>query len=161
MNGTTIQKQFDQQLTILGSGGAATIAVSASPRTITCAVLESNALAVSFERLRLETSELAAARTADLERIGKALSERLTYLMEPIAPIEIDSQSCIVQLRSHPPQRDDDGRTYYELIVRRGGEIALMRFRKEDGSARQQVPATVTREVLLRLVGDFCAVLDS
>jgi hypothetical protein len=155
-----MQRLFDQELNQLGSGGAATIAVTASPRTIACAVLESNALAVSFERLRLKTSELSAAGTADLERIGKALSERLTYLMEPIAPIEIDSQSCIVQLRSSPPHRDDDGRTYYELTVRRGGEIALLRFRKEDGSARQQVTATVTREVLLRLVRDFCTVLD-
>ena len=65
-----------------------------------------------------------------------------------------------MQLRSNPPQRDDDGRSYYELIVRRGGEIALTRYRKENGNARQQIAATVTREVLLRLVGDFCAVLD-
>jgi hypothetical protein len=80
--------------------------------------------------------------------------------MEPIAPIELDAASCIVQLRSNPPQRDDDGRSYYELIVRRGGEIALVRYRKENGNARRQISATVTREVLLRLVGDFCAVLD-
>ena len=97
---------------------------------------------------------------AELERIGKALAERLTYLMEPISPIEIDADACVVQLRSNPPQRDDDGRSYYELMVRRGGEIALARYRKENGDARQQIPATVTREVLLRLVGDFCAVLD-
>jgi hypothetical protein len=94
-----------------------------------------------------------------LERIGKSLSDRLTYLMEPIAPIEIDAQACVVQLRSNPPQRDDDGRSYYELTVRRGGQIALVRFRKDTGATRQQIPATVTREVLLRLVGDFCAVL--
>ena len=58
-----------------------------------------------------------------------------------------------------PPQRDDDGRSYYELLVRRGGEIALARYRKENGAARQLIAATVTREVLLRLAGDFCAVL--
>jgi hypothetical protein len=157
---TNLHSQFDQELTRLGSGGAATIAVTATPRTLTCSVLESNALAVSFDQLRLATSELSSANAADLERIAKSLAERVTYLMEPIAPIEIDAQSCVVQLRSNPPQRDDDGRTYYELTVRRGGEIALMRFRKEDGSTRQQVPATVTREVLLRLVADFSAVLD-
>ena len=44
-------------------------------------------------------------------------------------------------------------------MVRRGGEIALTRYRKENGGARQQIAATVTREVLLRLVGDFCEVL--
>jgi hypothetical protein len=114
---------------------------------------------VSFNQLRLATAELASADAAKLESIGKALAARLTYLMEPIAPIEIDSAACVVQLRSNPPHRDDDGRSYYELMVRRGGEIALARYRKENGGARQQIAATVTREILLRLVGDFCEVL--
>jgi hypothetical protein len=103
---------------------------------------------------------LAAADAPHLERIGKALAERVTYLMEPIAPIEVDAAACVVQLRSNPPQRDDDGRSYYELMVRCGGEIALVRYRKENGDARRQIPATLTREVLSRLVGDFCAVLE-
>jgi hypothetical protein len=81
--------------------------------------------------------------------------------MEPIAPIEIDEAACVMQLRSNPPQRDDDGRSYYELLVRRGGEITLARYRKENGAGgRRQIAANVTREVLLRLVGDFCAVLE-
>jgi hypothetical protein len=155
----TLQNQFQQQLTTLGTGGAATLTAEAQPRKLSCDVVERNSLAVSFDVLRLTTSELAAASAADLERIGKALSDRLTYLMEPIAPIEIDAQACVVQLRSNPPQRDDDGRSYYELTVRRGGQIALVRFRKDSGATRHQIQATVTREVLLRLVGDFCAVL--
>jgi len=156
-----LHTQFDQELTNLGSGAAATVAVEDSPRHLTCDIVERNALAVSFNQLQLATTELAAASATDLERIGKALADRLTYLMEPIAPIEIDAQSCVVQLRSNPPQRDDDGRSYFELLVRRGGEIALARYHKENGNARRQITATVTREVLLRLVGDFCAVLDS
>jgi hypothetical protein len=155
----TIQSQFQQQLTRLGTGGAATVTAEAQPRKISCDVVERNSLAVSFNILRLTTTELASSTAADLERIGKALSDRLTYLMEPIAPIEIDAQACVLQLRSNPPQRDDDGRSYYELTVRRGGEIALARFRKETGATRRQIPATVTREVLLRLAGDFCAAL--
>jgi hypothetical protein len=160
MTTINLQAQFQQELGKLGSGAAATLAVDAQPRKLTCDIVERNALAVSFNRLRLATTELASSTAADLERIGKALSDRLTYLMEPIAPIEIDAAECVVQLRSNPPQKDDDGRTYYELLVRRGGEIALTRYRKEPTSARQQVTATVTREVLQRLVGDFCGVLD-
>jgi hypothetical protein len=156
----TLQAKLDQELKNLGSGASATVAVEESPRRLTCEIVERDALAVSFNQLRLATTELASAGAADLERIGKALSGRLTYLMEPIAPIELDAEECVVQLRSNPPQRDDDGRSYFELIVRRGGEIALARYRKENGNARQQIPATVTREVLLRLVGDFCAVID-
>jgi len=156
-----LQAQFDQELTKLGSGGAATVAVDAAPQRLVCAVVERNSLAISFDRLQLATSELAGATVADLQRISTSLSGRLTYLMEPISPIEIDAAACVVQLRSNPPQKDDDGRSYYELLVRRGGEIALTRYRKETGNARRQIPATVTREVLLRLVGDFCAALDN
>ncbi len=136
------------------------MAVEAQPRKLTCDVVERNSLAVSFDVLRLVTPELASPRAADLERIGKALSDRLTYLMEPIAPIEIDAQACVVQLRSNPPQRDDDGRSYYELARpprRRDRARALPQGERRN--ARRQIPATVTREVLLRLVGDFCAVL--
>jgi hypothetical protein len=154
-----LQAQFDQELTKLGSGGAATVAINLPPRKLTCEVVEQNSLALSFNQLRLDTSELAAATMADLERISTSLAGRLTYLMEPISPIEIDAAACVVQLRSNPPQQDDDGRSYYELVVRRGGEITLCRYRKESGSARQPIPATVTREVLLRLVGDFVAAL--
>ena len=46
---------------------------------------------MSFNQLRLATTELASA-DAQLERIGKALAGRLTYLMEPICPIEIDAR---------------------------------------------------------------------
>ncbi len=155
-----LQHQFGQELLNLSDGGPATVAVNDSPRQLFCDVVERNSLAVSFNQLRLATDELAFADATELERIGKVLAGRLTYLMEPIAPIEIDAAACVVQLRSSPPQRDDDGRSYYELIVRRGGEIALTRFRKENGGARQQIAATVTREVLLRLVDDFCAVLE-
>jgi hypothetical protein len=155
----TLQSKFDQQLTNLGNGGAAMVAVDDAPRQLICDIAERNSLAVSFHQVQLTTAELATATPADLERIGKALSERLTYLMEPIAPIELDSEACIVQLRSNPPQRDDDGRSYYELTVNRGGQIALARYRKDNGNARQSIAATVTREVLLRLINDFCDVL--
>jgi hypothetical protein len=141
-------------------GGPANLRVQEGDRELTCDFVEQNSLAASFRALQLATSELASAKVSDVERIAKALAARLTYLMEPISPIETDADACVVQLRSHPPQKDDDGRSYYELSVRRGGELALARYRKVNGEPRQPVPAMVTREVLLRLVGDFSAVLD-
>jgi len=156
----TLQSQFDQQLRQLGAGGPSTLVVEDSKRQLSCTIVERDSLAVSFERLQLTTAELASATAVDLERIGRALADRLTYLMEPISPIELDELACILQLRSNPPQRDDDCRTYYELLVRRGGEIVLARYRKENGAARRSIPATVTREVLSRLVGDFSKSLD-
>lgn len=150
----TLHAQLEQQLAALG-GGPARVTVESPPRTLICELAELNTLAVLLNSLSLRTSELAHASAADLRRISESLSARLTYLMEPISPIEIDAEGCVVQLRSSPPQRDDDGRTYYELLVRRGGEISLARYRQEDAAGRRRVPANLTREVLLRLAGDF------
>ena len=156
----TLRTQFEHELTQLGAGGAATVETSSGNRRLTCDLVERNSLAVALQSLRVATSELASASSDKLERMAKDLSSRLTYLMEPIRPIEIDADACVAQLRSSPPQRDDDGRSYYELTVRRGGEIALVRFRKESGTPREQIAAHVTREVLLRLADDFEAVLS-
>ena len=150
----TLHRQFEHELNQFGAGGAATVDLTVGSRRLTCDLVERNSLAVALQTLHVATPELADASSDNLERMAKDLSARLTYLME------IDADACVAQLRSSPPQRDDDGRSYYELTVRRGGEISLCRYRKEPGAARVQIPATVTREVLLRLVDDFEAVLD-
>ena len=156
----TLRTQFEHELNQIGTGGAATVDLNVGSRRLKCDLVERNSLAVAFQVLRVATPELAATSSTSLERMAKSLSDRLTYLMEPIRPIEIDADACVAQLRSSPPQLDDDGRSYYELTVRRGGEIALTRYRKEPGSVRAQIPAHVTREVLLRLADDFEGVLS-
>jgi hypothetical protein len=155
-----LHQEFERELANIGTGSADALDVDVAPRHLHCDIAERNSLAVSFNQLQLATPELANADAATLERIGKALSSKLTYLMEPISPIEFDAQGCVVQLRSAPPLRDDDGRAYYELLVHRGGEISLARYRKDNGGARRRIAATVTREVLLRLANDFCTALE-
>jgi hypothetical protein len=156
----TLTQQFEHELNQLGTGAEAVLGVSEGDRNLTCDLVTRDSLAVAFQTLRLATSELAGAAAVELERIGSVLAGRLTYLLEPIRPIELDADACVVQMRSSPPKQDDDGHSYFELVVRRGGELSLCRYRKQPGQAREQIPANVTREVLQRLVGDFCAVLD-
>jgi hypothetical protein len=60
-------------------------------------------------------------------------------------------------MRSNPPSKGDDGTTYYELLVRRGGELELVRFRKIPGHVRETIPAMLTREVYLRLAADLAS----
>jgi len=130
-------------------------------RTAICHADECNALAVTVFDLVLETPELASATPFELQAASAALAKRVNYLLEPIAPIETDAQGCTVQLRSNPPQHDDNGWRYYELLVRRGGSVALCRYEKKPGQARQRVAAVLTHEVVGRLVDDFSATVDS
>src|ERR1700676_4985707 len=108
------------------------------------AVLDS--LACSFERLELESAALATGGMDRLKQVAENLSRRLTYLLEPISPVETDQQQCVVQMRSNPPQKDEVGTSYYELLVQRGGRLSLRRWVKEAGQVRRTVAAHVTRE---------------
>lgn len=115
-----------------------------------------DALACAFDHLTLETDRLADADGPRLREISERLSQRLTYLLEPIRPVEHDPEQGVVQLRSDPPSREQDrGRSYYELLARRGGSLRLSRFAKRPGQPRQEIPAQVTREVLQRLAQDL------
>jgi hypothetical protein len=118
-------------------------------------------LAVTVEALALETPELAGATAAQLQAASRDLAARVNYLLEPIAPIETDATGCSVQMRSNPPQRDDNAFRYYELLLRRGGSIELARYEKQPGQPRVRVPAVLTHEVVGRLVDDFSTTIDS
>jgi hypothetical protein len=126
---------------------------------LVCELVAVESLACAFTHLSLSSDVLADASPKRLKDLGELLSQRLSYLLEPISPIEVDAEQCVVQLRSNPPQQGDGASSYYELLVRRGGEISLRRYTKQKGQPREISPAHVTREVLLRLVSDFSAVL--
>ena len=137
--------------------GPRTLSIEENGLRVQCELAAVDSLACAFDRLSLDTARLAQATVQELESLADKLSRRLTYLLEPIGTIEIDAEHCIVQMRSKPPQVGE-GSTYYELLVRRGGELSLCRYQKQPGDVRQTIPAHVTREVLLRLIDDFAVV---
>ena len=124
---------------------------------LNCTLTAVDQLACAFEQFVFEVPRLAGADLAQLDRVATTLSRRLSYLLESISPVEKDQDGCVVQMRSNPPQKDDDGTSYYELVVRRG-ELMLCRYAKASGQVRRVIPANVTREVFCRLVEDFAAV---
>jgi hypothetical protein len=158
----SLKNRIDDELNRLGqfsSGGNApqTLTVDCENGTLTCDVIAVDQLACAFERFSFHAPQLANATLDQLDQVATKLSKRLSYLLESISPVEKDKDGCVVQMRSNPPQKDDDGTSYYELVVRRG-ELSLCRFSKASGQARRVIPAHVTREVLCRLATDFSTV---
>ncbi|MGE0756690.1 MAG: hypothetical protein AB7F89_14235 [Pirellulaceae bacterium] len=119
-----------------------------------CVFVSIDQLACAVERITYRAGRLSAATLEQLSGMATKLSQRLSYLLEAIRPVETDRDECIVQMRSNPPQKDDDGTSYYEVVVRRG-EIGLVRYAKGSGQSRRIIPAHLTREVLARLVLDL------
>ncbi len=134
-----------------------TIEVEEDGQRLSCEFSALDTLSCALVRFALATDKLADATPQQLKKLAEQLSARLTYLLEPIRPIEADDEHCVVQMRSNPPQRADDGTSYYELVIRRGGQLSLCRWQKTKGDQRRAIPANFTREVLWRLIEDFSA----
>jgi hypothetical protein len=137
------------------------LSVSEGQRVARVDAIQCEALAVTIEELEVQTPELGGATAFQLQAASCSLASRINYLLEPIAPIETDAAGCSVQMRSNPPQKDDNAYRYYELLIRRGGSVALCRYEKQPGQPRTRVPAALTHEVVGRLVDDFCLTVDA
>lgn len=115
-----------------------------------------DALALAVGQLTLVAPQLDQASLDQLDQLTTALARQISYLLEPIMALERDAEGCAIQMRSNPPQRDDDGTAYYELLAKRG-RLSLVRFRKTAGAPREVISAHLTREVFVRLVGDLAS----
>ena len=154
----TIRQDIERELKrIQAVSGRGLLQVDCPSGRIEADLLAVDAIGCSFQTLAYSTPQLASSTLEELKEISQTLTARLTYLLEPIGVVEADRDRCSVQLRSSPPQKGDDGTNYYELMIRRGGDITLSRYSKQPGQLRRIVPAQVTREVLSRLADDFLA----
>jgi hypothetical protein len=156
-----IQPDIERELQrIQAVSGRGLLQVDCQAGRIEADLVAVDGIGCSFQTLGLSTSKLAYASLDELKSISQALTEKLTYLLEPIGLVEADADRCAVQLRSSPPKKDEEATSYYELMVRRGGDITLSRYSKKSGQLRQVIPAHVTREVLARLADDFVAAVE-
>lgn len=142
----------------LFSSGLQLLEGSEAGQSVRCELVALDTLACAFSSLTLTSTSLAGLSSTELQNVAGKLSKQVNYLLEPISPIETDAEGCTVQMRSMPPQKEDGRTSYYELLVSRAGGISLTRYARSGNADRQGIPAEVTREVLLRLIGDFAAV---
>ncbi len=157
----SIQSDIERELKrIQAVSGRGLLQVDCEVGRVEADLVAVDGIGCSFQTLGLSTSKLAGAGLDELKEISQKLTEKLTYLLEPIGLVEADADRCSIQLRSSPPQKGEDATSYYELMVRRGGDITLSRYSKRSGQLRQIVPANVTREVLGRLADDFIGAVE-
>ena len=151
----SLKTRFESKCDTVIGDGRHTIVVRDRDIELSCELSDVHGLASPVSHLSLVTDRLAHATPDDLKKIGQFLATRLTYLLEPVGPIESDAELGVMQLRSTPPHQDGDTLSYYEILVSRGGELTLSRYELQAGQDRQAVPAVLTREALLRLVEDL------
>jgi len=157
----SIQPDIERELKrIQAVSGRGLLQVDCEVGRIEADLVAVDGIGCSFQTLGLSTGKLAGVSLDELKAISETLTGKLTYLLEPIGLVEADADRCSIQLRSSPPKKGEEETSYYELMVRRGGDITLSRYSKKTGQLRQIIPANVTREVLGRLADDFIAAVE-
>lgn len=115
-------------------------------------------LGCAFEQLALTVPALQGAAFDRFKAWAQNLSQRITYLLEQIAPLEFDESAGEVLIRSSPPDQLPDGTQYYEILLQSqaGGRFTLRRYRSVKGQpGRQPAALMMTHEVLLKLTDDL------
>ena len=125
---------------------------------LSVAVVAVDLLSCAFESLTLHVPALVGNETTVLQAWADALSQRVTYLLENIGPIEIDRSNSQVLIRSTPPDRSSAGTQFYEVLLtaQANGTFVLRRYRSENGQpGRSSVDIHLTHETLHKLVRDL------
>ena len=117
------------------------IEVEESGQHLTCELAAIDSLGCAMNHLSLRTQALASVSGDELKTVAESLAGRLSYLLEAVSTVEFDAEQCVVQMRSSPPQKDEDATSYYELLASRGGHLSLKRYTKTAGEARQETTA--------------------
>jgi hypothetical protein len=119
-------------------------------------------LSAAISELELFVPQLQSAAFSVLEDWAKRLSQRISYLLEQIGPLEVDQAAQQVLIRSLRPDQLPDGVEYYEVILSRlgAGTFLLKRYKAIKGqSGRTAVDLVLTRQVLGKLVEDLEATI--
>ena len=123
-------------------------------------VAQTDRLAAELRSLRISIPATASWSLPELKQLAKALAERVQYLLEPLALIEVDPEGATVQLRSATPAQVENARAYYEVLAK-PGTLHVCRYVTRPSAARELTSMHLTHEQLTRLLADVANVVAS
>ena len=88
----------------------------------------------------------------------KELEKRLSSFMEQPKLIEINPQEQIAQMRSYPPETEQESVKYYELFFSKGKRINFYRIENQKGK-KEKIAMILPDHLLEKLINDFTQVI--
>ncbi|MBX0327083.1 hypothetical protein K2Z83_05220 [Oscillochloris sp. ZM17-4] len=103
------------------------------------------------------------AADARLAALASGVIAGLSYLEEPLAVVERDAADAQAQIRSHPPLREDELLSYWDVALTSGARpsASIARYCWEPGlPERQPLPYPATYALVARIADSLVAALD-
>jgi len=119
-----------------------------------------DSMSCAFRELRLNVPTLNDCDLDTIKQWAENLSQRITYLLENIGPLEFDPSLNQALIRSAPPEKSDSSIKFYEILLKATGNGTFMLSRYESkATGRDQVEMQITHEQLLKLTDDLIATI--
>ena len=99
------------------------VTIEESPNRLTLHITAFDTVGLACTALEFVTTRRSEWSSESLQEWGTRLAGRVTYLMEPLKVIEIDTEGGEVQIRSQSPTPRADQRGYYEIRLFREGSF--------------------------------------
>lgn len=141
-----------------GAAAPAPLPLSATegPHTLTLDLETASPVGVSCRSVTFRVDRDQPLSLDALRAWGDRIAARITYLMEPLVPIEADAIAAEVLLRSKKPGQRPQRRVYYEARLQAAGTLTLGRVEFDEATrTRQPLPCQLTTETLERLADDL------
>lgn len=115
---------------------------------------------VELGHITLERLAAKKQSFAKLKSRAEVLTRQLTYLDEHLEIVDHDRRGMYIQLRSLPPYKDDSQIQFNEICIGRDKVVVkrIAFYRRDE--VKQQVPLSITEDLLKRLMSDLRQVLE-
>ena len=167
-----ISKLVSERLETLGAKGpnqidAVVLDSAQQPGFIVGVSIEEYNLGYSVTLRQLEVSHNVAAPAGNeiddkLRQWTEQISQRLSYLEEPLTLLELDAEAKVAQLRSVSPHQDGEELTYWEAMVHAIPQprVSLTRYYWSPNRSKREVAVyPVTFGTVSRIAQDIALCL--
>lgn len=134
------------------------IVASEGGLTVRCDVQGAERLSCALRQIECVAETGAPLPPAELLSQVNAICGKVTYLLEPLAPIEVDPGHGKVLVRSKAPRQKEGKVSYYELLASGDRHLSLRRYAFDSvDKKRSLVEFYLTKDQLDLLLTDLIA----
>jgi hypothetical protein len=128
--------------------------------TVQVDVLDVDRYSLVISKIEIQAAKIRQGRPVNefLQSQANLVIDKIDYLPEAFALIELDEKNGVAQIRSRKPLRNSGFFEYFEIMLKNGAGLSFQRYQKRIGdSQKKSIPVVLTYELFERLIDDILA----
>jgi hypothetical protein len=150
----TVRRRVEERAPLVGQ--VEQILASEGGLTIRCELQEAQRLGCALTQIELVADSPRRLDPNELADRAQQICSKVTYLLEPLQPIEVDGLAKTALVRSRTPRKADGAISYYELLTSSDCHTSLRRYCFDESQRKRRlVEFLLTNDQLELLLDDL------